>query len=106
VVQIKRPILNKKAVEATKQKEEKRKNPKPEEQEGMSQHQHCTAGGLYSYMCRFRIYDTFECALACFVFQLDGLGSLFFSDRAVNESNKYKSCVRAISINRDPFDGP
>jgi hypothetical protein len=30
-----------KAVEATKQKEEKRKNPKPEEQEGMPQLRHC-----------------------------------------------------------------
>jgi hypothetical protein len=28
-------------VEATKQKEEKRKKRKPEEQEGMPQHQHC-----------------------------------------------------------------
>jgi hypothetical protein len=28
-------------VEATKQKEEKRGKPKPEEQEGMPQHQHC-----------------------------------------------------------------
>jgi hypothetical protein len=28
-------------VEATKQKEEKREKPKPEEQEGISQHQHC-----------------------------------------------------------------
>jgi hypothetical protein len=28
-------------VEATKQIEEKRKKPKPEEQEGMPQHQHC-----------------------------------------------------------------
>jgi hypothetical protein len=33
--------LQEKAVEATKQKEEKRKNPKPEEQEGMPQRQHC-----------------------------------------------------------------
>jgi hypothetical protein len=31
----------KKAVEATKQKEEKRKKPKPEEREGMPQSQHC-----------------------------------------------------------------
>jgi hypothetical protein len=30
-----------KAVEATKQKEEKRKKPKPEEHEGMPHHQHC-----------------------------------------------------------------
>jgi hypothetical protein len=28
-------------VEATKQNEEKREKPKPEEQEGMPQHQHC-----------------------------------------------------------------
>jgi hypothetical protein len=28
-------------VEATKQKEEKRKKPKPEEHDGMPQHQHC-----------------------------------------------------------------
>jgi hypothetical protein len=28
-------------VEATKQKEEKRKKPKPEEKEGMPQHHHC-----------------------------------------------------------------
>jgi hypothetical protein len=28
-------------VKATKQKEEKRKKPKPEKQEGMPQHQHC-----------------------------------------------------------------
>jgi hypothetical protein len=34
-------ILQEKAVEATKQKEEKRKKPKPEEHEGMPQHQHC-----------------------------------------------------------------
>jgi hypothetical protein len=33
--------LTRKAVEATKQKEEKRKKPKPEEQEGMPQRQHC-----------------------------------------------------------------
>jgi hypothetical protein len=33
--------LPEKAVEATKQKEEKRKNPKPEEQEGVPQRQHC-----------------------------------------------------------------
>jgi phage regulator Rha-like protein len=38
---IKFNFLQEKAVEATKQKEEKRKNPKPEEQEGMQQHQHC-----------------------------------------------------------------
>jgi hypothetical protein len=31
-------FLTRKAVEATKQKEEKRKKPKPEEQEGMPQH--------------------------------------------------------------------
>jgi hypothetical protein len=30
-----------KAAEATKPKEEKRENPKPEEHEGMPQHQHC-----------------------------------------------------------------
>jgi hypothetical protein len=34
-------FLQEKAVEATKQKEEKRKKPKPEEQEGMPQHEHC-----------------------------------------------------------------
>jgi hypothetical protein len=34
-------ILKEKAVEATKQKEERRKKPKPEEQEGMPQRQHC-----------------------------------------------------------------
>jgi hypothetical protein len=34
-------FLKEKAVEATKQKEEKRKKPKPEEQEGMPQRQHC-----------------------------------------------------------------
>jgi hypothetical protein len=34
-------ILQEKAVEATKQKEEKRGKPKPEEQEGMPQRQHC-----------------------------------------------------------------
>jgi hypothetical protein len=34
-------FLQEKAVEATKQKEEKRKKPKPEKQEGMPQHQHC-----------------------------------------------------------------
>jgi hypothetical protein len=34
-------FLQEKAVEATKQKEEKRKKPKPEEHEGMPQHQHC-----------------------------------------------------------------
>jgi hypothetical protein len=34
-------FLQEKAVEATKQKEEKRKKPKPEEQKGMPQHQHC-----------------------------------------------------------------
>jgi hypothetical protein len=34
-------FLQEKAVEATKQKEEKRKKPRPEEQEGMLQHQHC-----------------------------------------------------------------
>jgi hypothetical protein len=34
-------FLQEKAVEATKQKEEKRKKPKPEEQEGMPQGQHC-----------------------------------------------------------------
>ena len=33
--------LQEKAVEATKQKEEKRKKPKPEEQEDMPQGQHC-----------------------------------------------------------------
>jgi hypothetical protein len=33
--------LQEKAVEATKQKEEKRKKPKPEEQEGMPHRQHC-----------------------------------------------------------------
>jgi hypothetical protein len=30
-----------KALEATKQKEDKRKEPKPEEHEGIPQHQHC-----------------------------------------------------------------
>jgi hypothetical protein len=34
-------FLQEKAVEATKQKEEKREKPKPEEQEGMPQHRHC-----------------------------------------------------------------
>jgi hypothetical protein len=34
-------FLQEKAVEATKQKEEKRKKPKPEEREGMPQDQHC-----------------------------------------------------------------
>jgi hypothetical protein len=34
-------ILQEKAVEATKQKEEKRKKPKPEEHEGMPQRRHC-----------------------------------------------------------------
>jgi hypothetical protein len=34
-------FLQEKAVEAIKQKEEKRKKPKPEEQEGMPQHLHC-----------------------------------------------------------------
>jgi hypothetical protein len=34
-------ILQEKAVEATEQKEGKRKKPEPEEQEGMSQRQHC-----------------------------------------------------------------
>jgi hypothetical protein len=34
-------VLQEKAVEATMQKEEKRKKPKPEEQEGMPQHRHC-----------------------------------------------------------------
>jgi hypothetical protein len=34
-------VLQGKALEATKQKEEKRKNPEPEEQEGMPQRQHC-----------------------------------------------------------------
>jgi hypothetical protein len=37
----KKKNLQEKAVEATKQKEEKRRKPKPEEQEGMPQHQHC-----------------------------------------------------------------
>jgi hypothetical protein len=34
-------FLQEKAVEATKQKEEKRKKSKPEKQEGMPPHQHC-----------------------------------------------------------------
>jgi hypothetical protein len=34
-------IFQENAVEATKQKEEKRKKPKPEEQEGMPQRYHC-----------------------------------------------------------------
>jgi hypothetical protein len=34
-------FLQEKAVQATKQKEENRKKPKPEEQEGMPQRQHC-----------------------------------------------------------------
>jgi hypothetical protein len=34
-------FLTKQAVEATKQKEEKRKKSTPEEQEGMPQRQHC-----------------------------------------------------------------
>jgi hypothetical protein len=33
--------LQEKAVEATKQKEEKRKKPKPEEHQGMPQRRHC-----------------------------------------------------------------
>jgi hypothetical protein len=36
-------ILQEKAVEATEQKEEKRKKLKPEEKEGMPQHEHCHA---------------------------------------------------------------
>jgi hypothetical protein len=34
-------FLQEKALEATKQKEEKREKPEPEEQEGMPQHQYC-----------------------------------------------------------------
>jgi hypothetical protein len=34
-------ILQEKAVETTKQKDERRKQPKPEELEGMPQHQFC-----------------------------------------------------------------
>jgi hypothetical protein len=34
-------ILQEKGVEATKQKEEKREKPKPEERKGMPQRQHC-----------------------------------------------------------------
>jgi hypothetical protein len=34
-------VLQEKAVEATKQKEDKRKKPKPEEQEGMPHRQQC-----------------------------------------------------------------
>jgi hypothetical protein len=34
-------FLQEKAVEATKQKEERRKKSKPEKQEGMPQRQHC-----------------------------------------------------------------
>jgi hypothetical protein len=34
-------FVQEKAAEATKQKEEMRKKPKPEEQEGMPQRQHC-----------------------------------------------------------------
>jgi hypothetical protein len=34
-------FLQEKAVETTRQREEKRKQPKPEEQEGMPHHQHC-----------------------------------------------------------------
>jgi hypothetical protein len=34
-------LLQEKAVETTKQIEEKREKPKPEEQEGVPQHQHC-----------------------------------------------------------------
>jgi hypothetical protein len=37
----KRNVLQEKAVEATKQKEDKRKKPKPEERDGMPQRQHC-----------------------------------------------------------------
>jgi hypothetical protein len=40
-ISVKKNLLQEKAVEATKQKEEKRKKPKPEEQEGMPQRQHC-----------------------------------------------------------------
>jgi hypothetical protein len=39
-------FLQEKAAEATKQKEEKRKEPKPEEHEGMPQHQHCPLAKL------------------------------------------------------------
>jgi hypothetical protein len=38
---VRKKNLQERAVEATKQKEEKRKKPKPEEQEGMPQRQHC-----------------------------------------------------------------
>jgi hypothetical protein len=38
---VNKKFLQEKAVEAIKQKEEKRKKSKPEEQEGMPQHQHC-----------------------------------------------------------------
>jgi hypothetical protein len=37
-------------VEATKQKEERRKKPEPEEQEGMPQHQHCPSAKRHAYM--------------------------------------------------------
>jgi hypothetical protein len=38
--------LQEKAVEATKQKEEKRKKPKPEEHEGLPQRRHCPPNGI------------------------------------------------------------
>jgi hypothetical protein len=41
---IKHNILQEKAVEATKQNEEKREKPKPEEQEGMPVYLSCTYG--------------------------------------------------------------
>jgi hypothetical protein len=41
VIISKESFLQEKAVEATKQKEEKRKKRMPEEQEGMPQRQHC-----------------------------------------------------------------
>jgi hypothetical protein len=41
ILKFKKLFLQEKAVEATNQKEEKRKNPEPEEQEGMPQRQHC-----------------------------------------------------------------
>jgi hypothetical protein len=57
ITTIKKKILQEKAVEATKQKKEKRKTPKPEEKEGMPQRQqHCISvqlpdrDGTFAYL--------------------------------------------------------
>jgi hypothetical protein len=42
---LRKQILNEKAMESTKKKEEKGGKPKPEEQEGMPQPQHCPLAG-------------------------------------------------------------